>query len=151
MHGELPPRARQRVDQHLNQCSSCAAFYVAQRQLVRDLEQTLPQIARTSTPQLNRIWADIQADMTRPRIIARPQTRYGVAALILMLALLLPWSMDKQRGALALPLQPIPAVSLTGTPVSADAVEALVEDGDNATPTAQVVAAVMTPEIRNTP
>lgn len=54
------------------------------------------------------MWANIQAEMTtsRPQRARWYRKRYGAAALILFLVLLLPWVTGGERVALARPAQP---------------------------------------------
>jgi anti-sigma factor RsiW len=107
VHNQLNGRARARVDRHLNECPVCYAAYLAQRDVAQELAHSLPVLGRPDAPQLGRMWLAIQADMNRPRRIARPNlARFGVACLVLVLALILPWSLDKQQVALAVPPQP---------------------------------------------
>lgn len=115
VHHQLSDRASRRVARHLNDCPLCYAAWLEQRDLARDLAQSLPALGRPDAPQLGRVWLAIQADMARPRAVSRPPlARFGVACLVFVLALVLPWSLDKQQVALAVPSQP-PAPALTAT------------------------------------
>jgi anti-sigma factor RsiW len=120
LHGELPRRARRRVAQHLSECSECYAEYVAHRNLSQDIEAAVRGAAQPNNAQMSRIWQSIQVDMNRPTPVAhRIDRRITIAAFILMLTLLLPWSLDTQPVAHALPLPPSPAVTQTSTPMRA--------------------------------
>lgn len=121
---ELTPKQRERVSRHLNTCAECYVAYTEGRQLMNELSYSLPRIgASAPPPRLDKIRAGIMAEMRqtapsksgRARLM-RTQARYGFAALALMLALLLPWSI--QSRAFALPTLPQPeTLTPPGTPV----------------------------------
>lgn len=119
IRGELSKRARRRVAQHLSQCPACYSEYVSYRNLSQDIESSIRRHGQPNQAQLGRIWQSIQTDMSHPTPVAgRVDLRFTVAAFILMVTLLLPWSLDTQPPvAHALPLPPQPALSQTGTPV----------------------------------
>jgi anti-sigma factor RsiW len=151
---ELTPKQRERVSRHLNTCAECYVALTDQRQLSNELAYSLPRIG-ASEPRLDKIRAGIMAEMRQPapsksggqvRLI-RTQARYSLAALVLMVALLLPWSI--QSRAFALPTLPQPeTVTPQGTPVvfavateSAPTLTAtLVSNYAPATPTFEAVA-----------
>jgi anti-sigma factor RsiW len=120
---ELTPKQRERVSRHLNTCAECYVVYSEQRQLIHELSYSLLRLG-TQAPRLDKIRAGIMAEMRQPeqsksghqsRLI-RTQARYSLAALVLMLALLLPWSI--QSRAFALPTLPQPeTITPQGTPV----------------------------------
>jgi anti-sigma factor RsiW len=112
LHRQLSPRMQRRVGHHLDTCPVCYAAYLAQRDLSTELTASLTRIGQPSAPQLGRMWAAIQSDIQRPRPVTRRSTgRVGVALLILALALLLPWSLDKQPVARAIPNHPVAPAS----------------------------------------
>lgn len=114
LHGELAPQVRQRMTQHIQRCPICYTVYVQQRDMQRDLAYYMPLLG--TAPRYDKMWASIQAGMARPRE-QRYQVRYAFAALMLVLALLLPWTMGRGPLALAaLPTQPSPALTATRTP-----------------------------------
>lgn len=112
IHGELSPKARIRISRHLDRCASCYAVYIRERELTRELEQRVPLIGLTSAPQLAHIWAAVQADIaprpTPKRTDWGAPLRFGLVALMFMVALLLPLSMRGRDIALAMPLPPEP-------------------------------------------
>ena len=115
LHRQLSPRLQRRVGSHLDECPVCYAAYIAQRELSSELSAGLSRLGQPNAPQLGRMWSAIQADMQRPRPVPRRATgRAGVALLILTLALLLPWSLDKQQVAHAVPDQPAAPASTAG-------------------------------------
>jgi anti-sigma factor RsiW len=106
---ELAPKERERVSRHLNSCAACYVAYTEQRQLVSDLAFAVPRLGG-GAPRLDKMRAAIAAEMARPAAHAPRvrlyQARYSLAALILMVALLLPWSMRSRSFALPTPPQP---------------------------------------------
>ncbi len=116
LHGELSPRERQRMTQHIQACPMCYTVYIQQRDIQRDLAYYVPLIGQENRPRYDKMWASIQADMSRPKRQGY-QMRYGLAALMLLLALLLPWTIGHRATALAaLPTQPSPEQTATRTP-----------------------------------
>lgn len=116
LDGELSPPARLRMTQHIQACPMCYTLYIQQRDTQRDLAYYVPLIGQEIRPRYDKIWASIQADMSRPKQ-QRYQVRYGLAALMLLMALLLPWTMGQRSTALAaLPTQPSPELTATRTP-----------------------------------
>jgi anti-sigma factor RsiW len=116
LDGELSPPARQRMTQHIQVCPVCYTVHSQQRDLQRDLAYDVPLIGQENRPRYDKMWASIQADMSRPKQ-PRYQMRYGLAALMLLVALLLPWTIGRQSKALAaLPTQPSPELTATRTP-----------------------------------
>ena len=120
LHRQLSPRMQRRVGAHIDSCPVCYAAYLSQRELASDLSAGLTRLGQPNAPQLSRMWSAIQADIDRPRPVARRSAgRYGVVLLMLLAALLLPWSLDKQPVVLAVPDQPPAPVStaeVTGAP-----------------------------------
>jgi hypothetical protein len=109
---ELSLAQRACVSQHLSVCAECHVAYIEQRQLVQELMVSVPRIGSAllaaQPPRLERIRAAVMAEMETP---AKPkmrihQARYSLAALILVMALLLPWSMRNRPFALPTPPQP---------------------------------------------
>jgi anti-sigma factor RsiW len=125
LHRQLSPRMQRRVGSHLDECPVCYAAYIAQRELSSELTAGLSRLGQPNAPQMTRLWAAIQADIQKPRPVPRRTTgRAGVALLILILALLLPWSLDKQPVAHAVPDQPAAPAS-TAAVTEAPAVVAM--------------------------
>ena len=104
---ELSPRQRARVSRHLSACAECYGVYVEQRQLVQELQASVPRIGG-NPPRLDKIRAAVMAEMAAP---VRPrqrfnQARYSVVAFALVIAVLLPWSM--RAHSFSLPTLPQP-------------------------------------------
>jgi anti-sigma factor RsiW len=134
INGELTQKRRWRVGQHLNECAACYARYVEQRNLAHDLRTDLNLIGQPSRPQLSHIWSSIQSDMRRAQPFQpRFRRRYGIAVLVLVLSLLLPWSLGGDAFVLAVPLPAVPAslagsAPVTGTPALKQTVALLLTD-----------------------
>lgn len=107
---ELSPKQRERVSRHLSDCAECYMVYTQQRQLERELAFNVPRMGG-APPRLEKMRAVVMAEMAHPA--AKPksqaglyQARYSLVALILMIALLLPWSIRSHSFALPTPPQP---------------------------------------------
>jgi len=114
LHGELRPKVRQRMTQHIEQCPMCYTVYIQQRDIQRELAYSVPLVGTIG--RYDKMWASIQADMSYPRE-PRFQIRFGLVALMLAMALLLPLTLGRQQRALAaVPTQPSPELAVTRTP-----------------------------------
>lgn len=123
LDGTLAPRARRRIARHLDACPACYEAYSRRRDLRRDLQQTIPLVGRNHTPDFERMWNAVRVEIPRPQS-RRTQYRYGFAALLLLLALLVPFTMGNHELTRAVPVPPVPAIEVsTETPASADAPE----------------------------
>jgi hypothetical protein len=92
----------------------CYTVYTHQRDMQRELSFYVPLIG--GRPRYSKMWASIQADMSRPHD-RHYHIRYGLAALMFVVALGLPWTLGKQPTALAaVPTQPSPAQTASHTP-----------------------------------
>ncbi|GEM_PF-1025557 len=128
IHNELTPRARRRVELHLNECRACSAHYMEQKRAARDFEIELSAIGSPNAQRLDRVWAAIQHEIQPadraanqvawglPRLeINRITLRYGVAAFALVGVLMLPTLIDRRPSASALPNPPTPQVGVDET------------------------------------
>jgi anti-sigma factor RsiW len=117
LHDELPAPARRKIRQHLDQCTACYGLYANERDLARELEFRMPLVGQAQPAQLRKNWSAVQRQMQQPKTRVRFRLRYGVAAFMFMLALLLPWKMQSRVSARFIPLPPVPAVeAATQTP-----------------------------------
>ncbi len=118
---ELAPQQRAQVSRHLNVCADCYAVYMDQRQLVRELSINVPRIGIDTSPHLERIKLAVMADLVRPQkppVRTYQQARYSLAALLLVIALLVPLTM--RSHSFELPTPPRPAMlTPEGTAVAA--------------------------------
>jgi hypothetical protein len=120
IHGELSLVARRRVARHLDECPRCSAIYTRERALTQELERSIPLIGTRQPPDFSRFWENVQIEIrTEAKRETRPfrhlhSTRYGLVALGLLLALVLPLTMGNRSLPFILPTQPAPQV-ITGT------------------------------------
>ncbi|MFN8528204.1 MAG: zf-HC2 domain-containing protein [Anaerolineae bacterium] len=135
VNNELTPRARRRVDQHLNTCRECSSEYLLDRRTAADITDTLARIGVPSERQLSEIWASVVDNLTPTAapVITRHSTerrltlghndlRYGVFALILAFALIAPTMFLQGTVHAQLPDPPTPLVrashgAVSGSPV----------------------------------
>ncbi len=119
---ELTPEQRERVSRHLTACADCYVAYVEQRDMIRELAISLPRVG-SDQPRLDRIRAGVMAELAHPKPPPhRYPTRYGLVALALVMALLLP--MTFHSYAAELPTQPRPeTVTPQGTGAAATPTE----------------------------
>jgi anti-sigma factor RsiW len=112
IHGELPLKARRRVSAHLERCERCQSAYQRQRELVRDLEQELPRVGQAQSAQLARVWSKVQTELDTPARRRRPSLRYrasyGVAALLLVIVMFVPYALNMDNSPRA-SLRTLPA------------------------------------------
>jgi anti-sigma factor RsiW len=106
--GELSPRVRRRVAQHLDRCSHCDRRYVQRRQLRRELQQALPLVGHHIEPDYAALWQGIQVEL--PRRTPPRRFRYGLVMMMILLALVVPLTMGNGRVTESLPEQPVPQV-----------------------------------------
>lgn len=120
MDRALTPRARRRVARHIDSCPSCYEVYTLRRELRRELQQAIPLVGRGHTPDFERIWGAVRVEIPRPSG-RQAQFRYGFAALLLLLALLVPFTMGNHELTRAVPVPPVPYTDVSNeTPASAE-------------------------------
>ena len=116
-------RARRRFARHIDDCATCYRAYVRRRDLRRDLQGAVALVGRDHTPDFDRMWGAIRDELPQPRYQA--PFRYGLAALMLLLALMVPFTMGNRDLGRAVPDQPQPHTDLaTETPVGSQLVAA---------------------------
>lgn len=117
LDGQLTPKARRRVAEHLARCESCYVEYVRRRDLHGELQRTLPLVGQRQMPDFARTWQAIRVELPHPTYERRrDQARYGLAAVMVMLVLLLPFTMG-HRDLPLLPPRPAPDSTVkSGTP-----------------------------------
>jgi len=103
--GELALPARRRVAAHLDQCAACYAVYAQRREVVRELQRSLPMVGYANPPDFGQVWLNVQQEMPRG---SGYSIQYGLAALLLLVLLLVPFTMGHRDIAAALPTQPAP-------------------------------------------
>lgn len=110
---------RRQVAHHLDHCAACYVSYNQRRELRRELGYHLPQLGREHTTDFQRVWSAIQSELPlQPSSQTGFQMRFGLAAMMLMVLFLLPFTMGHQdvvRNTIP-PTQPAPELVTTGTP-----------------------------------
>jgi anti-sigma factor RsiW len=123
INGELPPDMRRRMGRYIDECADCYAEYRRQRALLNDLSARLPTLGQPDNQQLERVWLAVQAELLPPsRQPVHPAyfARYGLATLMLMVVLLVPFVLSgRQMVSPAVATQPRPAVALSIATASA--------------------------------
>ncbi len=125
---DLSPAVRQRVARYIDECPDCYREYMRHREFNHKLSQNLPALGIPSQRQLDSVWRALQSDLSagdKPsrdlRDFARRsslQFSYGLAALAICLALLLPAALGYRASLRAVDLPPAPQfLSLARTPV----------------------------------
>ncbi|MFN8376638.1 MAG: zf-HC2 domain-containing protein, partial [Anaerolineae bacterium] len=111
IHGELPLKARRRVAAHLEHCPRCQSAYQRERELVHELERELPRVGQGHKTELARVWSKVQREIyapETPRPTLHYRASYGVAALMLMLAMVVPYALSRGDNAVV-PSRTLPA------------------------------------------
>jgi anti-sigma factor RsiW len=138
--GELSPRVRRRVAQHLDRCPHCDRRYIQRRALRRELQRALPLVGHAVEPDYAALWQGIRSEL--PRRTPPRKFRYGLVMMMIMLALVVPFTMGNGRVTQTPPQQPVPQVQagtvahdVTDTQPLATAVASATQAGDTTPPT----------------
>lgn len=116
LDGRLAPRARQRLACHLDHCPACDRVYNLRRDLRRELTQAVPLVGRDHAPDFDRMWQAVRAELPRP-VSRQMPFRYGLVMLLVVVALLVPFTLGHHDGARPIPNQPVPQLEqATRTP-----------------------------------
>jgi len=105
--GELSPKARRRVSQHLDRCPTCYNAYSQRRDFSRELQQAIPLVGQGGTPHFKQMWGAIQAELPQPQPRLY-QARYGLVLLAFALMLIVPFTMGHRKISLTPPSPPAP-------------------------------------------
>lgn len=124
---ELAVNTRRYVARHLDECPHCRAEYEAQQALRQELLRQMPLLGQPGKPALNRIWTNIQAELTsQPHppatagAVRPPIFMYSLGVVVLALLVVLPLMAAGVAGKAALPTHPAPVVLLNvSTPTRA--------------------------------
>lgn len=131
LDGELSIKSRRFVARQIDENPLCYQEYILAKQTKQELERSLPMIGKADAPQLDNLWANIQAELNQPDEIAAPirsirrpsySLSYGVAVLLFALLLLTPFAIDASRASISpIPQHPLPEeitglTSRAGTP-----------------------------------
>jgi anti-sigma factor RsiW len=142
----LALRARRRVARHIDSCPTCYDVYTRRRQMRRELQQNIPLVGRRHTPDFDRIWSAVRVELPRPQA-RHTRYRYGFVALLLLVALLVPFTMGNHELTRAVPVPPVPETEAsTETPISADGPELVATVAVSSTNMAQETAPPTLPE-----
>ena len=119
----LNVRARRRLARHLDVCAACYRAYAQRRNLRRDLQGAVVLVGTHYQPDFDRMWAAIRTELPQPHY--QTPFRYGLAVLMLLLALLVPFTMGNRDLVRTLPEQPKPQLDpATETPIGSQMVAA---------------------------
>jgi anti-sigma factor RsiW len=124
INGELAPHTRRFVGRLINDDARVYREYILQRQTKQQLEHDLPIFGRPDAGQLNAVWANIQAEMSKPvsqqvpALGQRPRygLSYGVALAMFILAVLLPFAFDASHANTAASQSSVPETVEFTTP-----------------------------------
>lgn len=107
---ELPLDLRSRVAAHLDGCDACYRQVQLERELSRELRQTLPAFGQLDHYGLQHMWSRVQHGLAQPRPTPSPReaARLGLCGVMVAAALLFTTLFTPDRLALALPLPPTP-------------------------------------------
>jgi anti-sigma factor RsiW len=139
INGELSANTHRFVGRLINEDERVYQEYIRQRQTKQKLERELPIFGRPDAGQLNAVWANIQAEMSKPDTppASRPRysLSYAVAAVMFALAVLIPFAFDASHAsAAASPQESVPETVEFTTPDTKE---------PNAQPTSVAVAAAV--------
>jgi anti-sigma factor RsiW len=111
---ELPAGRRSQVAAHLDGCDACYRAYLAERDSMRQLGESLPAVGARHSGQVSHLWAGVQAGILRRRVTnpLREPAKLWLVGILMAAALLLPWLSDQRELRMSLPDPPTPAVNL---------------------------------------
>lgn len=154
--GDLSDAARRRIARYIDECPDCYREYMRHRAFDHNLSRQLPTLGRPSKQQLDGMWMALQSELVAP---SKPintlgdftrrsslHFSYGLAAVAICLAVLLPIALGYHASVANVDLLPAPRlVSLARTPSS-----------DNLNRSAVIVATpprayASQPQLQNTP
>lgn len=154
--GDLSDAARRRIARYIDECPDCYREYMRHRAFDHNLSCQLPALGRPSKQQLDGMWTALQGELVASAkpinnlgdFARRSSLRfsYGLAAVALCLAALLPIALGYHASVASVGLLPAPRlVSLARTPSS-----------DNFNRSAAIAATpprayVSHPQLQNTP
>ena len=116
LDGDLSIKARRFVARQIDENPVCYQEYIRAKQSKQELERALPAFGKADKPQLDNLWANIQAELNQPETVpVRAMTRptfslsYGVTALLFLVMMLTPLAVDASRASISpIPQQPAP-------------------------------------------
>ena len=66
LSGDLSDTTRRRIARYIDECEDCYNEYIQQRNLANRLERELPVLGRPPAQKLDNMWANIQAELSKP-------------------------------------------------------------------------------------
>ena len=153
---DLSPAVRQRVARYIDECEDCYREYMRHREFNHKLAQTLPALGAPSQGQLDAVWTALQSELNAPDPPTRAlrdfakrsslQFSYGLAAVAVCLALLLPVALGYRESLQVVDLPPAPqSLLLARTPVPS------LFGGAASDAATQPPASPSAPQLQNTP
>ena len=110
---ELPPKVRDKVARHFDQCESCYALYLQHKRTSNELQRVMPLVGNSRPPTFDRVWAAARLDAARRTSNYYP-FRYGMAMIAITVLLLVPFALGRTNQVLAEPpTQPAPLLRVT--------------------------------------
>ncbi len=116
--GDLSAAARRRIARYIDECPDCYREYMRHRAFDIKLSRGLPALGRPSRQQLDGMWLALQSELAAP---AKPintlgdfarrsslHFSYGLVALAICLAVLLPITLGYQAAAVHIEARPGP-------------------------------------------
>lgn len=123
LHGELAPHLQERVSRHVRECDECYAALRRERELARELGDSMPVFGAPRNEQLTRVLSGILAEAGNHQGMATfRMPRAGVVLLLSLLLVLLPALVMPRAAVVSAPDQPAPyMIAATATQSSTDA------------------------------
>ncbi len=104
LHGELAPHLRERVSRHVRECDRCYAALCRERELARELGESMPTFGAPRSDQLARVLSSILIEAGNSRGLS--MARLSPAGMVLLFGLVL----------LLLPALAMPRITVASAP-----------------------------------
>ena len=118
LSGDLSDTTRRRIARYIDECEDCYNEYIQQRNLANQLERELPAFGRPSAQKLDNMWANIQAELSKPaetqsNMLSFPSHKhhtlgYGLVMLLVVLTLVVPLAVGYRASVAPIQLPPHP-------------------------------------------
>ncbi len=112
LSGDLADPVRRRVARYIDENEDCYREYMRHREFAQKLERSLPTFGRPNSQRLDKVWSALQADLQTPQSRSAwysdfswrssMQFSYGLAALAITLALMLPLALGYNSSVLSI-------------------------------------------------
>ncbi len=126
VHGQLSPRQRARVINHVRTCDRCRAALAREERVAGELRREMPRLGQPASAQLSRVWAGVWQEISGPHQARRPSQGAWlpglsmVVAVVLAVAVVLPALRDGGVRVEAAPVQALPLATSSPTPGAAE-------------------------------